>query len=282
MLRRRDLLGLLPALGVIACSSEDTVMPTATPPRAPVLFVAHGAPPLLDDPAWIAELAQWAQDLPRPRSILMVSAHWEARPLTLGATRPVPLIYDFYGFPDRFYRLQYAAPGAPELADRVRGLVAATGLPIHASDRGLDHGAYIPLMCMFPRAEIPVLQLSMPSLDPHELHALGRALAPLRDEGVLIVGSGFLTHNLRAPRGATTTGWASDFDQWIGDVLTRGDHDALLDYRRKAPALRLAHPTEEHLAPILLAAGAAGTDPARFPIDGFWFSAFSKRSVQFG
>lgn len=284
MLRRRDLLGLLPALGVIACSSEETVMPTATPTptRAPVLFVAHGAPPLLDDRAWIAELAQWGRDLPRPRAILMVSAHWESRPLTLGATRPVPLVYDFYGFPDRFYRLQYAAPGAPELAERVRSLVATTGLPIHSSDRGLDHGAYIPLMCMVPDAEIPVLQLSMPSLDPRELYALGRALAPLRDEGILIIGSGFLTHNLRAARGGGTPAWASEFDQWAGDVLVRGDHDALLDYRSKAPALRLAHPTEEHFAPILLSAGAAGTDRASFPIGGFWFGSFSKRSVQFG
>lgn len=285
MLRRRDLLGLLPALGVLACGDEETVMPTTapTPPRAPVLFVAHGAPPLLDDAGWIAQLARWGQDLPRPRAILVVSAHWEARPLTIGATRPVPLIYDFSGFPDRFYRLQYASPGAPELAERVRGLVAGAGLPFRDSERGLDHGAYIPLMCMVPNAEIPVLQISMPSLDPAELYKLGQTLAPLRDEGVLIVGSGFLTHNLRSFRGdSVTPAWADEFDRWIGDLLARGDHDALLDYRRRAPALRQAHPTEEHLAPILLAAGAAGTDPARFPIDGFWFGSFSKRSVQFG
>nr|WP_293253664.1 class III extradiol ring-cleavage dioxygenase [Nannocystis sp.] len=283
MLRRRDLLGLLPGLGALACGREEIVMPTVTTPRSPVLFVAHGAPPLLDDPAWIAELAQWAHELPRPRAILMISAHWEARPLTLGATRPVPLIYDFHGFPDRFYRLQYAAPGAPALADRVRSLVADAGIPFHASERGLDHGAYIPLMCMYPQAEIPVLQISMPSLDPHDLYALGQALAPLRDEGVLIVGSGFLTHNLRSLRNSPVVPtWASEFDHWIADVLTRRDHDALLDYRRRAPALQLAHPTEEHFAPVLVAAGAAGTDPVRFPITGFWFGSFTRRSVQFG
>ena len=260
-------------------------MPTTTPAptRAPVLFVAHGAPMLLDDAAWIAELAQWGKDLPRPRAILMISAHWEERPLTLGATRPVPLVYDFYGFPERFYRLQYASPGAPALADRVRSLVASAGLAIHeAPDRGLDHGAYIPLMCMYSQADIPVLQISMPSLDPKQLYALGQALAPLRDEGVLIVGSGFLTHNLRSARGGPTPAWASEFDHWIGDLLARGDHDALLDYQRCAPALRLAHPTEEHFAPILVAAGAAGSDRAEFPIDGFWFGSFTKRSVQFG
>lgn len=289
MLRRRALLGLttlgLPALGVFACSPEETGMPTTTPapPRAPVLFVAHGAPMLLDDATWIAELAQWGKDLPRPRAILMISAHWEERPLTVGATRPVPLVYDFYGFPDRFYRLQYASPGAPALAERVRALVTAAGLPLReAPDRGLDHGAYIPLMCMVPQADIPVLQISMPSLDPKQLHALGQALAPLRDEGVWIVGSGFLTHNLRSARGGPTPAWAAEFDQWIGDVLARGDHDALLDYHHRAPALRLAHPTEEHFAPILVAAGAAGSDRAEFPIDGFWFGSFTKRSVQFG
>ncbi len=285
MLRRRDLLGLLPTFGVLACHRETNMPTTTAPPtRAPVLFVAHGAPPLLDDPEWIEQLAAWGRDLPRPQAILMVSAHWEARPLTLGATRPVPLIYDFFGFPDRFYRLQYASPGAPALAERVRALVSAAGLAIAESpERGLDHGAYIPLMCMVPQADIPVLQISMPCLDPQELYALGRILAPLRDEGVLIVGSGFLTHNLRSLRGGPNTpAWAREFDQWIGDLLTRGDHDSLLDYRHQAPALHLAHPTEEHFAPILVAAGAAGTDPARFPITGFWFGSFSKRSVQFG
>src|ERR1051326_4707909 len=118
----------------------------------PVLFLAHGAPPLLDDNGWIGEVAAGAQPLPRPRWMLVLSAHWEERPLAIGATRPVPLIYDFYGFPERFYRLQYASPGAPDLEARVRALV-----PDHVDEpeRGQDHGSYIPLMCMYPEADIP-------------------------------------------------------------------------------------------------------------------------------
>jgi len=176
----------------------------------PVLFLAHGAPPLLDDNGWIGELAAWAKALPRPRAILVISAHWEERPLAIGATRPVPLIYDFYGFPERFYRLQYPSPGAPELAARVRGLLDGAGIRwIDEPERGLDHGTYVPLLCMYPTADIPVLQISLPSMDPKELHAVGRAIAPLRDEGVLIIGSGFLTHNLRALSLRETPAWAS-------------------------------------------------------------------------
>ena len=127
----------------------------------------------------------------------MLSAHWVDRPITLGATRRVPLVYDFYGFPAKYYQTTYPAPPAPELATRLRGLLA--GQPVaEAPERGLDHGAYVPLVCMYPAADVPVLQVSLPTLDPTELFALGRALAPLRREGVLIVGSGFLTHNLRA------------------------------------------------------------------------------------
>jgi 4,5-DOPA dioxygenase extradiol len=162
----------------------------------PAIFAAHGAPVLLEDPAWMAELAAWAQAMPRPTSILVVSAHWEQRPTTLGATRTVPLVYDFHGFPERYYQTKYPAPGAPGLAARVRGLLQGEGLPVADDpDRGLDHGAYVPLVAMYPGADVPVLQMSMPGLVPAELVGLGRVLAPLRDEGVLVFGSGFLTHN---------------------------------------------------------------------------------------
>lgn len=248
----------------------------------PVLFVAHGAPPLLDDAGWVAELAAWGQRLPRPREILMISAHWEAAPLTLGATRTAPLIYDFYGFPERYYRIKYAAPGAPRLAARVRELVGGQGQPVaEAPERGLDHGAYVPLICMYPGADVPVLQVSLPSEVPAELHALGRALAPLRDEGVLIVGSGFLTHNLRALSGRTP-GWAQQFDAWCAGALARGEIEALLDYRRRAPNVDLALPTAEHFLPLLVAAGAGQGDAATFPITGFWYGSLARRSVQFG
>lgn len=250
----------------------------------PVLFQAHGAPPLLDDPDWIAELAAWGKALPRPRAIVVVSAHWEARPLSIGAVRPLPLIYDFYGFPEKFYRLQYAAPGAPEVAARIRELMAAAEIPVvDEPERGLDHGTYIPLMCMYPAAEIPVLQISLPSEDPRELFAMGQALAPLRREGVLVIGSGFLTHNLRALRLSSTPGWARDFDGWSADVLARRDVDALLDYRARAPGVRESLPTHEHFVPVIVAAGAAGDSEAKFPITGFWWGgAMTRRSVQFG
>ncbi len=143
--------------------------------KMPVLFQAHGAPMLLDDAGWVAELAGWATALPRPKAILVLSAHWESRPLAIGATRPLPLIYDFYGFSEKFYRLTYPSPGAPELAARVRGLLLGAAIPtIDEPARGLDHGTYIPLMCMYPAADVPVLQISLPSEDPQELFAVGR------------------------------------------------------------------------------------------------------------
>jgi 4,5-DOPA dioxygenase extradiol len=269
-------------LAALAGCGKESVMTTKT--KMPVLFQAHGAPPLLDDGQWVRELADWAKALPRPKAIVVVSAHWEARPLSIGATRPLPLIYDFYGFPERFYELTYAAPGAPEVAARIRGLMAAANLKtIDESERGLDHGTYVPLMCMYPQHDIPVLQISLPSMDPAELHAMGRALAPLRSEDVLVIGSGFITHNLRALSLRETPAWASDFDQWTADVMARRDHDALLDYRAKAPGVRESLPTHEHFVPLIVAAGAAADDAVTFPITGFWWGgAMTRRSVQLG
>jgi 4,5-DOPA dioxygenase extradiol len=282
-MRRRELLRLIPALGAVACTEEPAMSATVAPPRMPALFVAHGAPPLLDDAGWVDELNRWGAALPKPTAILMVSAHWEERPLTLGATRTVPLIHDFYGFPERYYQVTYPSPGAPALAERVRGLLDTSGLAIaEAPARGLDHGAYVPLVCMYPQADVPVLQISLPSLDARELFAVGRALAPLRDEGVLIVGSGFITHNMRAARGGAPPAWATGFDAWTADVLARRDIDALLDYRARAPDVGMALPTHEHFAPLLVAVGAATDEIARFPITGFWFGSFTRRSLQLG
>jgi 4,5-DOPA dioxygenase extradiol len=251
----------------------------------PVIFAAHGAPILLDDEAWMAQLAAWARALPRPKSVLMISAHWEERPTTLGATTSVPLVYDFYGFPERYYRTQYPAPGAPELARRVRELLDAARIP-HRDDprRGLDHGAYVPLVAMYPDADVPVLQLSMPVLDPRILFELGSVLAPLRDEGVLVFGSGFLTHNMRFAFRPGIPAWAREFDAWAEDALERFDVDSLVDFQTRAPAAEIALPTWEHYAPVLIAAGAASASRPRasFPIEGFWMDgAFTKRSVQF-
>ncbi len=277
------LLGAAAATGCARAASKPAAMSTATP----AIFLAHGSPFLLDDRPWVAELGAWARALPRPRAVLMLSAHWVDCPATIGATRTVPLVYDFSGFPEKYYRTTYPAPGAPELAAWVRGLLAAQSVA-EAPERGLDHGAYVPLICMYPNADVPVLQLSLPSLDPGELLAMGRALAPLRREGVLIVGSGFLTHNLRAldPRpGAQPAAWAVEFDAWTADVLARRDVDALLDYRRRAPGVQQALPTHEHFVPVIAALGAAVDDPAArasFPIAGFAYGSMTRRSLQLG
>ena len=253
--------------------------------RMPVIFAAHGAPILLDDEVWMKELAAWSKALPKPKSILMISAHWEKRPVTLGATRTVPLVYDFYGFPEKYYRTQYPSPGATELAASVRTLLDRSNIPwADDEQRGLDHGAYIPLVPMYPDADVPVLQVSMPRLVPKELFEMGRALAPLRKEGVLIFGSGFLTHNMAYAFKPGTPAWAQEFDDWVADALMRMDIDALLDFQTRAPSAHQALPTWEHYAPVLVAAGAAAEDnpQSSFPITGWWMEgAFTKRSVQF-
>ncbi|HUK69339.1 MAG TPA: class III extradiol ring-cleavage dioxygenase [Streptosporangiaceae bacterium] len=252
--------------------------------RMPALYMGHGAPPLVDDPLWVTQLSAWAQALPRPRAILVVSAHWEAAPLTIGATRDAtPLVYDFYGFPERYYLTKYPAPGAPGLAAKVRGLLAGAEVVNDLPDRGLDHGAYVPLTVMYPAADVPVLQISMSSLDPTRLLNIGARLRPLRDEGVLIVGSGFITHGLPYLRdhrfNAPPPAWSVEFDHWAAEALDRGDIDTLAGFRT-APAARYAHPTSEHFAPLFVTLGAAD-DPAGppTPITGYWLG-LAKRSIQ--
>jgi len=252
----------------------------------PALYLGHGAPPLLDDELWTGQLASWARDLPRPRSILIVSAHWESAPLTLGATETgVPLTYDFYGFPQRFYEMTYRSPGAPELAARVKALMPGTEPVADRPNYGLDHGAFVPLMVMYPEADVPVLQMSMPTLDPQRLFEVGRRLRPLRDEGVLVIGSGFLTHGLPFLTDfrpdAAPPGWSRDFDLWAKETLERGDVDELMDFRRRAPGMPYAHPTVEHFAPLFVTLGAA-SDPEASPdtaVEGF-FLGLAKRSFQ--
>jgi len=252
----------------------------------PALFLSHGAPPLVDSELWVNQLRTWAAALPRPTAILVVSAHWESAPLTIGSTTTgTPLVYDFGGFPRRFYEVTYAAPGAPDLARRVAMLMPDGEPVVQQPQRGLDHGAYVPLTVMYPDADIPVLQMSLPSLDPQRLLRLGERLRPLRDEGVLIVGSGFTTHGLpflRDPRPeAPAPGWSAEFDHWAGEQLARGDVDALLDFRRRAPGMPYAHPTTEHFAPLFVTLGLS-RDPAQPPeqvVDGFWMG-LAKRSIQ--
>jgi 4,5-DOPA dioxygenase extradiol len=253
--------------------------------QMPSLYIGHGAPPLLDHEQWRSELSAWSANLPTPKAILIISAHWESAPLMVGATTPVPLIYDFYGFPQKYYHLQYAAPGAPELAARIAAVMPDTE-PLHqAPSRGLDHGAYVPLMLMYPEANIPVLQMSVPTEDPLKLFELGRRLKPLQDEGVLIIGSGFMTHGLPftdMSRGANQAapGWSADFDAWANEALQRGDIETLMNYRN-APAFKYAHPTADHLVPMYVTLGLASDAESGIDstIDGFWYG-LSKRSFQ--
>src|SRR3989440_3565191 len=268
-----------------ASAVADRVRAAAAPERMPAIYIGHGAPPLVDDELWVAQLAAWAKALPRPRSVLIVSAHWENAPLTIGATTTgTPLIYDFGGFPERYYRARYRSPGAPELATEVRKLLSDQPV-VDQPDRGLDHGAYVPLSVMYPDAHLPVLQVSMPSLDPQRLYDIGRRLRPLRDEGVLIIGSGFLTHGLPFLRDfrvdAAPPAWSTEFDAWAHEAFERGDIDQLEDFAHRAPAVRFAHPRTEHLAPLFVTLGAGDNSGEALPtiIDGYWMG-LSKRSIQ--
>lgn len=250
----------------------------------PALYIGHGAPPLLDDPLWSSQLAGLARDLPRPTAILIVSAHWESAPVMLSADG-APLVYDFGGFPEKYYRMTYQTPTATALAQRVAAMMPADE-PVHQhTSRGLDHGAWVPLKIMYPEADIPVLQLSMPTQDPARLLRLGERLRPLRDEGVLVIGSGFLTHGLpfltEFRIDAAAPGWSQDFDAWAGEALARGDVDALASYQSQAPGMPYAHPTVEHYTPLFVTLGAATDpeEPGEQLFEGFWMG-LSKRSLQ--
>jgi 4,5-DOPA dioxygenase extradiol len=249
--------------------------------RMPAMYLGHGAPPLVDDPLWTTQLAAWSGALPKPTAILVVSAHWEAAPLTIGATADAaPLVYDFWGFPDRYYQATYPAPGAPDLAAKIRALMSGIEPVADAQGRGLDHGAYVPLTVMYPGADVPLLQISMPTLDPDRLLRIGAALRPLRDEGVLIMGSGFLTHGLPFLRDfrfdAPPPGWSTEFDHWAAEALDDGDVDALAGFTR-APGARYAHPTTEHFAPLFVTLGAADGPVPVTTITGYWLG-LAKRS----
>ncbi len=255
----------------------------------PALYLGHGAPPLLDDPLWMNELFSWSQTMPKPRAILIVSAHWEAAPLSLSSpSAGTPLVYDFGGFEQRFYEMTYPTPDASALAGLVTSLLPDTEAVHEHPSRGLDHGAWVPLKVMYPGADVPVLQMSLPTQDPYRLMELGRRLRPLREQGVLIIGSGFLTHGLpflgRAnwmDPAAPAPQWSMDFDTWAGEALSRGDVDTLAAYASKAPGMPYAHPTVEHYTPLFVTLGAStrADAPLAGVIEGYWMG-LSKRSVQ--
>ncbi|WP_181780651.1 dioxygenase family protein [Pseudonocardia pini] len=250
----------------------------------PALYLSHGAPPLFETPDWMTQLFGWARSMPRPKAILIVSAHWEEAPLAISsADAAVTPVYDFGGFAPMYYRMRYDTPAAHGLARRVLGALSSEN--VHETGRGLDHGAWVPLKVMYPEADIPVLQLSLPTSDPSTLLGLGARLRALREEGVLVIGSGFTTHGLPfLTREAMTgrleaPGWSRQFDAWVQEALTRGDVDELAAYRAKAPGMPYAHPTVEHFTPLFVTLGAS-TDPEAprtSTIDGFWWG-LSKRS----
>jgi len=293
-LSRREILSTMLATvacttaGVAACSRADKATQhaqrasaTASTSRMPVVFLPHGGGPWpfvnlgsFVDATECERLAQYLRGfvtrLPqRPKALLVVSAHWEqAVPTVMTSPRP-PMLYDYYGFPPESYRIAWPAPGDPALAARVRALLSSAGLTT-AEDprRGFDHGTFVPLKLSFPDADVPTVQLSLQEgLDPAKHLAIGRALAPLRDEGVLLVGSGMSFHNLRDYKSAASRAASHSFDAWLQQAV--GDapaaRDAALTRWASAPDARQAHPREEHLLPLMVVAGAAGGDRGSVP-----------------
>lgn len=239
----------------------------SNPPNMPALFLSHGAPTLALARGPASDfLRTLGASLARPRAILVVSAHWEAAEVRVLATAQPATVYDFYGFPAPLYELRYPAPGAVEFAVSVRDALGAAGFPVAIDgERGYDHGAWVPLSLMFPDADIPVTQISInPQKSPLYHWRLGRTLSMLRAHGVLIVGSGSITHNLadfrdhRGDADAPALPYAREFADWIAEALATQSLERLLDYRRLAPAATRAHPTDEHLMPLFVALGAAG------------------------
>jgi 4,5-DOPA dioxygenase extradiol len=253
----------------------------------PSLYLSHGGGPMpFSQTQWLDPLLDWARALPKPRAILVVSAHWESAPLSVSAVRPTELVYDFGGFDPIYHTFRYDTPHAGELARDVLALMPDTEHVHQHATRGLDHGSWVPLKIMYPAADVPVLQLSLPTEDPDQLLALGHRLRPLREQGVLVIGSGHMTHGLPfitrgMMAGTEIPGWSTDFDAWAADALARGDVAELARYRSAAPGLPYAHPTVEHFTPLFVALGAA-TDPAApvvTTLDGFSLG-LSRRSFQ--
>jgi 4,5-DOPA dioxygenase extradiol len=253
----------------------------------PSLYLSHGGGPLpFESPEWLTPLHDWARALPKPKAILVVSAHWESAPLSVSADRPGELVYDFGGFDPLYYTFRYDTPDAGGLARQVVGLMPDSEHVHRHADRGLDHGTWVPLKIMYPAADVPVLQLSLPTEDPDRLLAIGERLRPLREQGVLVVGSGHMTHGLpfltremfvenKVP------GWSADFDAWAADALARGDVAELARFRTAAPGMPYAHPTVEHFTPLFVTLGAATdpTAPVLTTLDGYGVG-LSRRSFQ--
>ena len=264
-----------------------------TTPLMPTLFVSHGAPTFALEPGLLGpQLTALGAALPRPRAVLVVSPHWMTRDVQLSRASAMETIHDFGGFPSALYELQYPAAGAPDVADQAIALLQGSGWQAKANEgRGLDHGAWVPMRYLFAQADVPVLQASMPhGLDAASAYAFGQALAPLREQGVFIVGSGSLTHNLyeisrpfgndSATEGAS---YAREFAAWARETLLAHDHAQLQRTMELAPHAQRAHPTTDHLLPLMVAAGAAGTTASVQHLDGgITYGVLSMDSYVFG
>jgi 4,5-DOPA dioxygenase extradiol len=257
-------------------------------PRFPAVFVSHGAPTLpLSTAAARGFLAGYGRALGRPSAILAVSAHWETAAPRLGTAARPETIHDFYGFPRALYEMRYAAPGAPALAERASALLGDADIAAAGEAHGLDHGAWVPLMLMYPEADIPVTQLSVQTAlgAAHQLK-IGSALQSLREDGVLILGSGSATHNLGELRMATIDApavpWVSAFTDWLAEAVEDGRTDDLVDYRRRAPSAQRNHPSEEHFLPFFTALGAAGATKGRRVHASSTYGALAMDAYQWG
>lgn len=257
--------------------------------RMPSLFVSHGAPTFAIEPAMAGPLLrQLGSELPRPKAVLVFSPHWITRGVRVSSTARPETVHDFGGFPAELYRIQYPAPGSPAVAARALELLNDAGWNAAADERrGLDHGAWVPVRHIFPDADVPVLQVSMPhDLDAAGAVRLGRALAPLADEGVLIVGSGSITHNLyefRQDIGAAGAAYAGEFVDWARSTLRRHDEAGLVNYLSAAPHAQRAHPTPDHYLPLPFAFGAAAPDaPVRVLDGGMTYGVLAMDAYLFG
>lgn len=242
--------------------------------RLPSVFISHGSPMFAVEPGLAGPLlAKLGRELPMPQAVLVLSPHWITRGVRVATTSAPETIHDFGGFPDELYRIQYPAPGSPTVAMRALELLNADGWQAQPDNQwGLDHGAWVPVRHLFPNADVPVLQVSMPhTLDGESAVKLGRALSPLANEGVLIVGSGSITHNLREFFGGTpppSPNYADEFVGWARAAVTNHDGDALANYLESAPQARRAHPTPDHYLPLPFAFGASDRDAPVTVIDG--------------
>lgn len=254
---------------------------------APSLFISHGSPMFALEPGLLGpNLRAIGESLHDITGVLVVSPHWQTRGVRVGSIAAPETIHDFGGFPEALYQLQYPAPGAPELAQDAARLLAAAGFEVVLDERrGLDHGAWVPVRYLFPNADMPVFQVSLPqNIDAAGALRLGHALAPLRERGVLVIGSGSLTHNLYEFRQQIRNPeYAQEFADWVRDAVAERDVAALVDYRRRAPHAERAHPTEEHYLPLLVAVGASNdTDAVRRVEGGMTYGVLSMDSFAFG